>query len=731
MNVQKNSSSQSEKLRKLEQENRELQKKLSAYANSNILEERFRIERFFFSISSLFIGKYNLKKSIYQAFQLLGILSGADRVYLYHMSKKGNLVQVVHEYTNADSNLAGTNPASLSFDEQGWLIEQLQAEGFMYIEDTESLPKQAIQEISLFVSKGTKSLLLFPLMIKKNVEGFFGFDFIGKRRKWESNNIEAFKLATGFIGYAMEQAQYEKFMRKTVQVHEKIFEHTGAATLILKPDSTIVRANSEFEQMTGYKRKEVENKMKLLNLIDRKDCAILQKYLLLLISNPEAVPKHYEFSFLTADHELRYAYLTGSALVNTKTSIISFIDITEFKETERQLVFAKEKAEESERLKSAFFTNVSHEIRTPLNSITGFSSLISAPDLPTDKKEKYARQILNSSNELVNLIDNVLDISRIESGILKPKFTEFLVNVKLREMRDYFEDVIQQQGKNNLEILLNLPPGYENLVIRTDEYRFRQILTNLLENAVKFTSSGTIEFGYNCLVGPSDTNEIENILFFVRDTGIGIAKKDKERIFERFIKVVDKSDQLYRGAGLGLALCRDLIRMLSGEIWVESILGKGSTFYFTFPFTKPEQKEKWKKSIDTKKWDFTGKTIIIAEDTESNYLYLKEILAHLNITIIWAKNGLEAVEMYRKNKDNVALILMDILMPEYDGFEAAQRIRDIRKDLVIIAQTAFAFEGEVEHGLYAGCFNDYILKPFDIKTIRNLLVRYLSDEECE
>jgi CheY-like chemotaxis protein len=222
---------------------------------------------------------------------------------------------------------------------------------------------------------------------------------------------------------------------------------------------------------------------------------------------------------------------------------------------------------------------------------------------------------------------------------------------------------------------------------------------------------------------------VENILFFVKDSGIGIAKKDKERIFERFVKIVDKSDQLYRGAGLGLALCRDLVHMLSGEIWVESILGKGSTFYFTLPSVRPVRKEISKKPGDERKIDFSGKTIIIAEDTESNYLYLKEILSTLNLTMIRAKNGREAIELFRKNKDHVELILMDILMPEYDGFEAAQRIRDIRKDIVIIAQTAFAFEGEIENGLYAECFNDYILKPFDIKSIRNLIIKYLSRED--
>jgi CheY-like chemotaxis protein len=285
---------------------------------------------------------------------------------------------------------------------------------------------------------------------------------------------------------------------------------------------------------------------------------------------------------------------------------------------------------------------------------------------------------------------------------------------------------------------LNAITGFSTLLanphlsLYKKEKYIKQILTggseliNLIDNAIKFTSSGFVELGYSILPSHVQDPKKESLLFFVKDSGIGIAKKDKDRIFERFVKVIDKEGRLYRGARLGLALARDLVHLLNGEIWVESALGKGSTFYFTIPYSRPKVKDKKGKRTDVKeKINFVDKTILIAEDTESNYLYLKEILSSTGAHLLRAKDGWEAIEIFRKNKDTINLIFMDILMPECDGFESSHRIRDIRDDIIIIAQTAFTFEGELEDGLYAGCFTDYILKPFNVKAIYRLLEKYL------
>jgi len=312
---------------------------------------------------------------------------------------------------------------------------------------------------------------------------------------------------------------------------------------------------------------------------------------------------------------------------------------------------------------------------------------------------------------------------------MKTKVSEFLLNVKLNEIRDFYDEYKYQHGKENLEIKLTLPDKCEKLLVKSDATKLQQILGNLIDNAIKFTSSGSIEIRYSILPGQNETDPVENILFLVKDTGIGIAKKDKEIIFERFVKIIDKGDYLYRGAGLGLALTRDLVHFLGGEIWVESSPGKGSAFYFTIPHEKPIKAKKKTTPPKAATTDFSDKVILIAEDTESNFLYLKELLNPTNIKIIRATDGQEAIDIFRENKDKIDLVLMDILMPEYDGFEAAQRIRKINENVCIIAQTAFTFEGELENGLYAGCFDDYILKPFDIKIINKILQKHLSDGE--
>jgi len=447
------------------------------------------------------------------------------------------------------------------------------------------------------------------------------------------------------------------------------------------------------------------------------------------MSNPDAVPKSYEFSYQNKKGYIRSAFMTGSSLIDTKNCLFSFIDITEFKDVESQLRIAKDRAEESDRLKSAFLANVSHEIRTQLNAITGFSCLLANPNLQLDKKEKYIKQILSGSNELVNLIDNVLDISRIESGTLKPKISEFLLNVQMEKILEFNNDLKDQHAKENLAIKLNVPKGTDKLLVKTDQMILQQILGSIIENAIKFTSSGIIECGYSILPDNPDPAQDQSLLFFVKDTGIGISKKDKDRVFERFVKIIDKDAHLYRGAGLGLALARDLTNLLGGEIWVESSLGKGSTFYFTVPYEPPSVKRDDKPSSGRRKdLDWSGKTIMVAEDTESNYLYIEEILSPTHARLIHANDGLEAIEIFRANKDTIDLIFMDILMPEYDGFEATQLIRKIKKDIPVIAQTAFTFEGEMVDGLYAGCFDDYVVKPFNIKVIYKLLGKHLFKE---
>jgi PAS domain S-box-containing protein len=677
-------------------------------------------------ISSYFIGDFILDEAIRKTLAELGRLASADRAYLYRIHHKAKLAHVTHEWLNpANPGISGTT-ASFALGDFKWLTGQMKERDMLQVGRLSDLPAEASNEKKTLRKQKVRSFIIFPLHIKEKLEGYIGLDYLVDTYDLNADRIETLKIAIDIIGFSFERKLNESSLRKTQWLYESIFENTGAATLIIRPDTGITMVNSEFERLSGYIRKEVEGKIRFIDLVGKKNQSIFRQYHHLMISNPDAAPRNYEFEFMTKKGETRTAFMMGSSLLDTRNCLISFIDISEFRETERQLILARDRAEESDRLKSAFLANVSHEIRTPLNAITGFAALLSNPNLHLDKREKYIQQILNGSNELISLIDNVLDLSRADSGTLIPRISEFPLNPVLEETLGFYQDYKHQHQKENLDIRLKIPGNTKKLLVRTDRMRLKQILANILENAFKFTTSGTIEFGYSISGDKGNGFNLPGLLFYVKDSGIGIAKKDREKVFERFVKIVEKDDQLYPGAGLGLAVAKELVQLLGGKIWLESRLGKGSTFYFTIPHKLHEPVKDGKKTpARSIPGDWSDKTIMVAEDTESNFRYIEEILGSMNCRIIRARNGKEAIELFQAGKDEIDLIFMDILMPECDGFEATREIHKIRKDIPVVAQTAFTFEGELSDGLYAGCFNDYILKPFNIKTIRDIMEKYL------
>jgi signal transduction histidine kinase len=386
------------------------------------------------------------------------------------------------------------------------------------------------------------------------------------------------------------------------------------------------------------------------------------------------------------------------------------------------LIKAKEKAEESDRLKSSFLANLSHEIRTPMNAIMGFSQLLAYQDIPESEKKDFIGLILINSQHLLNLINEIIDISRIEAGEMIVEKNECNVTRILQNLVNQYEEQKVLIGKSNLSIKLNIKDKTSDVIINSDEHKIRQIIINLIENALKFTDEGSIELGcYTEIVKKQPFAMIS-----VKDTGIGIGEDAKDFIFERFRKVENYSnDKLYRGAGLGLTISKKLIEILGGKIWVESQLGKGSAFYFSVPLTqsvviKETVLNKEQLQSDFSHWD--GRQVLVAEDELMNFRYIEKILSKTNINLIWAKNGKETCEMFEENS-SIDLILMDIRMPIMDGYEATKRIKQINKKIPIIAQTAYALDYEREEILKAGC-DAYISKPYSDKELLSLMDKY-------
>jgi PAS domain S-box-containing protein len=383
---------------------------------------------------------------------------------------------------------------------------------------------------------------------------------------------------------------------------------------------------------------------------------------------------------------------------NVTNFIAVKMDISLQKETEKALFEAKVKAEESDKLKSAFLANMSHEIRTPMNSIIGFSEMLDLPDVENKKKSEFIEIIKNNGYRLLALINDIIDISKIEAGQIDLHIGKANVNQLLGKLYETFNF---SAHKKNIEIVLKEGLKDEQCVISTDSSKLNQVMTNLINNAIKFTHKGRIEFGYKLKSG-----ELE---FYVRDTGIGISQEYQDKIFERFRQVEITVTKQYEGTGLGLSISKALVEKLGGKIWVDSIQGSGSTFYFTIPY-KPEHIANVgpKAKIDGK-INFNGKTILIAEDEYSNYLLLREVLKNTGAVLIHVENGLDALNKCRENK-HIDLVLMDIKMPKMDGYQATKEIKKIRPEILILAQTAYAMIEDEEKALAAGC-DDFITKP--------------------
>ena len=376
---------------------------------------------------------------------------------------------------------------------------------------------------------------------------------------------------------------------------------------------------------------------------------------------------------------------------------------------------AEQKAIDSDRLKTSFLQNISHEIRTPMNSIVGFSELLKDPQTTESEKRQYLVMISRSSDQLLNIVNEVLDISLIETGNISVNKKKVSINNLMDEIYITFKPLINSNISFTLNKGLSDPSG----LILTDAVKVRQVLNNLLDNAIKFTEKGHIRFGYSL--------NNEDLEFFVEDSGIGISTDFHEKIFDRFLKIGAEGTRLYEGVGLGLAICKGNITLLNGKIWLESEPGKGSSFFFTIPYEPVFEEETGKVRKSTIYEPMDKLTILVAEDDEMNYLYIKEIFRGTGAEILHAVNGKEAVEICKKN-DKINIVLIDIKMPVMNGYEAIKQIREFRSDLPIIAQTAFALSNEMLKAFNAGS-NDYISKPFKKEQLLALVAKYMSPEK--
>lgn len=399
----------------------------------------------------------------------------------------------------------------------------------------------------------------------------------------------------------------------------------------------------------------------------------------------------------------------------------------------KALCLAKEKAEESDRLKSAFLANMSHEIRTPMNGILGFAEILKEPGLSGEEQQECISIIQKSGTRMLNIINDIICISKVEAGQMEIVVSETDINEQIEYIYTFFKPEVEDKG---MRLIMKKGLATQGAFIRTDREKLYAILTNLVKNAIKYSNAGTIEFGYRivnrdmgrdkaCLVSTCPGLE-----FFVKDTGIGIPKDRQQAIFERFVQA-DISDRMaLQGAGLGLSISKAYVEMLGGNIWMESEPGKGSIFYFTIPFNNEQEENEIAKNDDPVEPTanrIKKLKILIVEDDEASEFLLSRVVKRFSKTVLKVRTGIAAIEACRNNPD-IDLVLLDMKMPEMNGYDAARRIRQFNKDVIIIAQTAYGLLGDREKALEAGC-NDYISKPILTDELMQVLQKYFNKQD--
>ena len=556
--------------------------------------------------------------------------------------------------------------------------------------------------------------------------------------------------ATMLLGIILVK-QYNSWKNRGAQLRlteserrfNQILKSGNIVSLILNKDATILFCNEYFLDITGYRYDEVagknwfeifiplEKREELIKLfsqgISSKDVVLTNENQILTKKNERLYISWYNITLLSNHNNVTGLASLGVNITNSKNyeqmlkekNKAIKLQNKEYKQINKALKKAKENAEESDRLKTAFLANMSHEIRTPMNGILGFADLLKKPDLTAPERYEYVSVIEESGQRMLNMINDIISIAKIESGIVDVNLTDTNVNEQINYIHTFFSPIAK---KKKLIFKTHKPLPDNKSIVKTDSEKIYAVLINLVNNALKFTDRGEIEFGY--------TEKKEVLEFFIRDTGKGIKAENQNLIFERFRQDSESLTRNYEGTGLGLAISKAYIEMLGGKIWVESESGKGATFYFTIPFRQSKIKNKTASepfSI-TSEGAVQNLNILIVEDDDNSTKLLLTFAQKFSKNILTTDNGEDAVSLCKKNPD-IDLIFMDIKLPLMDGYEATRKIRRFNKDVIIIAQTAFALAGDKEKALDAGC-NAYFPKPISQNDLLDVIRSISQNKEA-
>jgi PAS domain S-box-containing protein len=685
------------------------------------LKKKLRLEEFMAAISKSFISPGDLSTLISNALMMTGMFMEVSKISVAHLKGEPGKLEFRYEWYNAKHQVPRRRHRSYPFRPGEFIYDTFITRGEVLLacEDVAKMPELGAR----MDSAGIKATVFAPIQVYGSFWGVLILDHYPDKRPWDETDIQLIKLITSTIGGLIARNEAEEQLVRMSSIVN------SSPQFICYMDSAckFQYINPGVQALSDYSTEELMRGGMDILADENSRRRIHEEYIPRVL---EQGTHHGEFTLVQKNGGTRI--MSGSAFtVRAGGNDIGLIavDITERRRLERELIAAKEQAEQSNLAKSNFLSRMSHEMRTPMNAIIGMTTIAQAAQGDREKTASCLEKINEASVHLLGVINDILDMSKIEAGKFELSPSEFDFARMICRVTGVMHFRIEEKKQH---FILDMDKEMPDRMI-ADEQRLAQVIANLLANAVKFTpGEGTITLAVKCL---GNEGRRLTLRFSVTDTGIGISKEQQGKLFSLFEQADGSIARKFGGTGLGLAISKNIVEMMGGRIWVESEANRGAAFIFEVPVEKPAATEAAPEQAPAESAQapgadrFNGQSIILAEDVEINREIVLSLLEDTGLSIDCAENGAEAVKLFQAAPEKYSLIFMDIHMPEMDGYEAARRIRGLdaerAKTIPIVAMTANVFREDVEKCLAAG-MNDHLGKPIDVEELFKRLRRYLS-----